>query len=211
MKVRLLVLSLVLGATAGLSVPARAQIGVYLNPVVTRASMSPADTGTFAFLGSGQTSRFFGGVDFGGYWDFFHPQAINAGVDIRETIVRADTADLKTFSVAARVASNHSFHGIVPYGELAIGAGRSKAADNVLRVTKLEYGIFGGLDVPLSRHVDFRAIELGYGSVTPISSEVERGGCTTTETTSGFVNTCASIPSASLFNMSTGFVFRFGK
>ena len=69
MKLRFLAPALVLAIT---TIAAHAQVGVYVNPVVSRISNSVADTGPFAFLGSGQTSQIFGGLDFGAYYDFAH-------------------------------------------------------------------------------------------------------------------------------------------
>jgi hypothetical protein len=171
---------------------ANAQVGVYLNPVVTHVGISTADTGPYAFLGDNTTGRFFGGLDYGGYWDFYHQPGFNAGVDMRETILHGNNADLSTFSVAGRVAANPIKYGIRPYAELALGAGRSKA----IHVTKFQFGIFAGIDYPIATHVDFRVIEIGYGTVTTISSQIERAD--------------TSIPSAQLFSISSGLVFRFG-
>ena len=198
MKLRFVLPALLLGILSLVSArTAHAQVGLYLNPVVTRVGISTPDSGPFAFLGDNTTSRFFGGLDFGGYWDFVHKPGYGAGLDVRDTIVHGNNADLNTFSVAARVAGNPVKYGLRPYAELAAGAGRSRAPTSNVHITKAEWGIFGGLDYPLGKHVDFRVIELGYGTVTTISSQQERAG--------------TSIPAASLFNMSSGLVFRFGK
>ena len=50
MKLRFLAVAAVLALTG---LRAHAQIGLYFNPVVSRISNSTADTGPFAFLGSG--------------------------------------------------------------------------------------------------------------------------------------------------------------
>ena len=197
MKLRWLLPALALASLPVCPHRAAAQVGVYLNPVVTRIGISTPDSGPFAFLGDNTTSRFFGGLDYGGYWDFFHRPAFRAGVDVRDTLVHGNNAELNTFSVAARVEGNALHYGIKPYAQLAAGAGRSKAQLNPVHITKAEWGVFGGLDLPVARHVDFRVIEIGYGTVTTISSQQERA------------NTV--IPAASLFNISSGLVFRFGK
>jgi hypothetical protein len=49
----------------------------------------------------------------------------------------------------------------------------------------------------LARHVDLRAIEIGYGSLTTVSSATVGAG--------GNV----AIPSSTLINFSSGLVFRF--
>lgn len=198
MKLRLFFPALVLGVMSLVSTAAKAQVGLYLNPVATHVSISTPDSGPFAFLGDNTTSRFFGGVDFGGYWDFYHAPGYDAGVDIRETTVHGNNASLNTFSVAARVEGHPTrYYGIRPYGQLAIGAGNSKAEKSNVHTTKPEWGIFGGLDKPIAKHVDFRIIELGYGTVTTMSSKIERGN--------------TPIAAARLFNISSGLVFRFGR
>jgi hypothetical protein len=58
----------------------------------------------------------------------------------------------------------------------------------------LQFGVFGGLDYTLAKHVDFRAFELGYGAVTTINSG-DFGGPTT-------------FPSSRIFSISSGLVFR---
>jgi len=198
MKLRSVLPALALGIATLLSGRvAKAQVGLYLNPVVTRVGISTPDFGPFAFLGDNTTSRVFGGLDFGGYWDFYHQPGFHAGVDVRDTIIHGNNADLNTFSVAARISGNPVKYGIRPYAQLAVGAGRSKAPLSIVHITKAEWGLFGGLDYPLAKHVDFRVVELGYGTVTTISSQQERAN--------------TSIPAASLFNISSGLVFRFGK
>lgn len=197
MKVRLILPALALGLLSGLASGAKAQVGVYLNPVVTRVGISTPDTGPFAFLGDNTTARWFGGLDYGAYWDFFHRPGFGAGVDVRDTVIHGNNADLNTFSVAARVAARPVKYGLRPYAQLAAGAGRSKAELSTIHITKFQWGLFGGLDMPIAKHVDFRVIEVGYGTVTTMSSEIER--------------TDTSIPTASLIHLSSGLVFRFGK
>jgi hypothetical protein len=57
------------------------------------------------------------------------------------------------------------------------------------------FAIFGGIDYPLTRHVDFRVIELGYGSVTTQNSFIQRGPI--------------PIGSSRMLQVSSGIVFRF--
>jgi hypothetical protein len=184
-------------ALAFVTLSAQAQIGLYLNPVATRISVSSPDTGPFAFLGDNTTSRFFGGVAMGGYYDFAHEPGFDFGADVRETIVHGNNASLNTFMVSVRVQAKPMSHGLRPYAQLGVGAGSSKAPLSAVRTTKAQFGIFAGVDYPLGKHVDFRAIEVGYGSVTPVSS--------------GIYNPQLSRPTATLINISSGLVFRFGK
>jgi hypothetical protein len=183
-------------ALAVVTLGAQAQIGLYLNPVATRISVSQADTGPFAFLGDNTTSRFFGGVAMGGYYDFVHRPGLDFGADIRDTLVHGNNASLNTFMVAARVTRPMKYR-LRPYVQLGIGAGSSKAEHTDVRTLKAEWGVFVGADYALNKHVDFRAIELGYGSVTPASSAI--------------YNPQLPLPTATLINISSGFVFRFGK
>jgi hypothetical protein len=193
MRLRYVLAAVVLAAVAA---SARAQVGVYINPVVTRISNSTPDTGPFSFLGEGVTSRTFGGLDFGGYYDITHGPGTKFGIDARDTIVHANNASLNVFSLAARVEAPPFGHGIRPYAQLAAGAATSKAQQSLVHSTRGMFGVFAGIDYPLSRHVDFRIIELGYGSVTTTNSYIF-GGPT-------------PIGASSMVHVSSGLVFRFG-
>src|SRR5471032_1920208 len=58
--------------------------GLYLNPFMSRIGLSSADSGPYAFLGTGNTSRIFGGIDFGAYYDFLHEGKAMIGIDMRD-------------------------------------------------------------------------------------------------------------------------------
>jgi hypothetical protein len=193
MRLRYVLAAVVLAAVAA---SARAQIGVYINPVVTRISNSTPDTGPFSFLGDGVTSRTFGGLDLGAYYDINHGPGAKFGIDARDTILHANNASLNVFSLAARVESRPIGHGFRPYAQISAGAARSKAETSLVHTTRGEFGIFAGVDYPLNRHVDFRIVELGYGSVTTTNSHIY-GGPT-------------PIGASSMVQVSSGLVFRFG-
>jgi hypothetical protein len=197
MKLRHLVVVVALSLCA---VAAQAQVGVYLNPVFNHISTSTADTGTFAFLGPNVTSRMFYGLDIGGYYDFFHGSKFNGGVDIRDVITHGNNAELKSFLVGARLVAAKPLNVPVipfkPYVQASIGVGSSHAPDNALNISKVQYGIFVGADHTLAKHVDWRIAEIGYGSVTTVSSQTVGG-------------TVTNLPSDSVLSLSTGFVFRF--
>jgi hypothetical protein len=183
-------------AHAQASAPTGAKFALYLNPDITVVSNSVADTGTFAFLGDGNKSAVFGGVDFGGYYDFASASKYTVGIDLRDAIRHGNSALLNSFLIGVRVATKPlAFGGIKPYVQLSVGAGGTHSPYNPVKVQKLEVDGFVGVDKPLGRHVDFRAIEVGYGSLTTISSALERG--------------TVPIPASKLINFSTGFVFRF--
>jgi hypothetical protein len=197
MKLRFLVsaFALVLAATA-----AHAQVGIYFNPVVSRISNSKADTGPFAFLGDGQTSQIFGGVDFGGYYEFAHYSKTDISVDMRDAIQHGNNASLNSFMVGVRIAAKPmAFFNLKPYGQVSVGAGRTRASQTAAHIEKLEYGVYGGVDKPLNKHVDWRIVEISYGSLSTISSDTFLADPITP----------TSFPAAKVLGFSTGFVFRF--
>jgi len=173
---------------------AHAQAGLYLNPIVSRVGISTPDTGPFAFLGQNKTSRIFGGVMLGGYYEFSHQPKFDAGIDLRDEIEHGNNASLNSFLIGARIAGHPGVFGIKPYLQIMGGSGRSNSPLSPVHITKAEYGAFLGVDKPLNRHVEWRLLELGYSSVTTISSATY-GGPT-------------PIPAAKMINASTGFVFR---
>jgi hypothetical protein len=197
MKLRYLatVVSLVLTTVA-----ARAQeqgnVGLYLNPIAILATNSVADTGPFAFLGQNSTSQVFYGYDLGGYYDFFHSGKVAAGFDIRYSDLHANNAMLRDFLVGARVSATPFAKPFKPYVQISIGDGTTKAPQSTVHITKLDYGIFGGVDYTLGHHVDFRVFEVGYSSLSTAS----------TATVAAFG---PNIPAAKLINFSSGLVFRF--
>jgi hypothetical protein len=190
MKGKFLVAALAFSLSA---LAAKAQVGVYFNPVVSRISNSVADQGPFAFLGSGKTSDIFGGVVIGGYDDFYHANKFDAGVDIRDAIEHGNGATLNSFLVGGRITRHLDRWS--PYVEVAVGAGRTKSPLSSTHISKLEVDGFVGADYQLNKHIDVRALEVGYGSVGTISSAT--------------YNSSLSIPTAKLLNFSTGFVFHF--
>jgi hypothetical protein len=195
MKLRFLASTFALAMTAICITQAHAQVGLYFNPIVSRVSNSTPDTGPFAFLGQGGTSQIFGGVDIGGYYTFYKTPAFNVSADVRDEIQHGNNASLNSFLVGPRVAFNDIGFGVKPYAQLSIGEGRTSSPQSPVKTTKLEYAIFGGLDKSLGKHVDWRLVEIGYGSVTTTSSSIYGGP--------------KPIPAASLLNFSTGFVFKF--
>ena len=193
MRLRYVLAAMVLAAVAA---SARAQVGVYINPVFTKISNSVPDSGPFAFLGEGSTSRNFGGLDFGAYYNISHGAGAKYGIDVRDTTVHSNNASLNIFSLGARVESAPLVHDIRPYAEITAGAATSKAQQSQIHTTRGYFGIFGGIDYPLTRHIDFRVFEIGYGRVTVQNSFIY-----------GSPN---PIGSSSMLQVSSGLVFRFG-
>jgi hypothetical protein len=186
--------STVSASTASTTGIGSTDIGLYVNPIGIGISNSKADTGVFAFLGDGATQRTFYGAAIGGYVNFFHAQKFDAGVDLRDIIVSGNGAHLNSFLVGGRVAVKPLAEKFKPYLQLSVGVGSSKAPHSPIKLNRLQYGIYGGLDYTLSKHVDFRAVELGYGSVSTINS--------------GNFNGTTSFSASSMFSVSTGLVFR---
>lgn len=193
MRLRYVLAAVVLAAVAA---SARAQVGVYINPVFTKISNSVPDTGPFAFLGEGKTSRNFGGVDFGAYYNISRGPGAKFGIDVRDTTVHSGNSSLNIFSLAGRVESAPLAYGIRPYAEIAAGAATSKAQQAQIHTTRGMFGIFGGIDYPLNRHIDFRIVELGFGGVTTQNSNIYGGP--------------NPIGSSKMIHVSSGLVFRFG-
>ena len=71
-----------------------------------------------------------------------------------------------------------------------------KAAQAQIHATRGMFGIFGGVDYPLTRIIDFRVVELGYGGVTVQNSYIYGGP--------------NPIGSSRMVYVSSGLVFRFG-
>jgi hypothetical protein len=188
-----------LAAIAGFAMAigvAQAQVGIYTTPIFSRISNSTPDPGIFAFLGPNTTSRVFYGFGLGAYDDLYHSGNLAAGLDIRGNILRGDGAQLNTFLFGGRVAyKSVERPNIKPYFQASVGVGSSKAATNPVHISKFEYNIAAGVDYAFASHVDFRVIEIGYGSVQTIStSAIDQIGPTS---------------NSQLVNFSTGLVFRF--
>jgi hypothetical protein len=203
MKLRYLATAVVLALTTVAAfaqnhdAPAQGNFGLYLNPIAIRASNSYADSGPYAFLGQNSTSQVFYGYDLGGFYDFFHSGSLATGFDMRFSDLHANNALLKSFLVGLRVSGQPFARPFKPYIQVSVGEGSTKAPNSTIHIGKLDYGVFGGVDYRLGRHVDFRAIEIGYGSLTTASTATVGAGGT------------VAIPAATLISFSSGLVFRF--
>jgi hypothetical protein len=196
MKLRSLIVALaVTFAAAAFHAPLHAQTGLYLNPLAMRISNSTADHGTFAFLGQNSTSQMFWGPQFGAYYDFKTPYAFKAGLDMRDSIMHGSGAFLNNFLVGLRISGKPFKRPFKPYLEPMVGVGTSRAPFTAIRVSKGEYGVYAGIDYETHHHVDFRLVEVGYSSLITASSETIGGS--------------DIIPSADIFSVSTGLIFRF--
>ena len=198
MKLRYFAAVVVLALT---TVAAHAQtqgnVGIYLNPIAIRVSNTVADTGPYAFLGQNSKSQVFYGYNLGGYYDFYHSGNLTAGLDMRFADLHANNAMLKNFLVGLRVSGQPFARPIKPYVQVSVGSGTTKAPSSTVHVGKLDYGVFAGVDYTLARHVDFRVFELGYNSLSTVSSATVGAGNGT------------GIPASTLIDFSSGLVFRF--
>jgi opacity protein-like surface antigen len=179
------------------SAAAHAQIGVYMNPVAIRVSNSVKDTGPFSFLGPNSTSQVLFGYSLGGYDDFFHSGKLSAGIDMRLQDLHANNAMLRDFFLGVRVSGTPWNRPIKPYVQASVGVTTTKPPQSTVHTSKGSYLIMAGADYTLARHVDLRMLEVGYGSLTTVSSAtIGTGGNTV-------------IPAAKMVTFSSGLVFRF--
>ncbi|MBN9615848.1 MAG: hypothetical protein BGO25_00465 [Acidobacteriales bacterium 59-55] len=192
MNFRYLALAVGLALT---TLAAHAQVGLYINPVAIRISNSQADTGPFAFLGENSKSNIFYGVNIGGYYNFYHQGKTEVGLDIRDSFTNGNSATLNSFLVGVRVATAPFKRPLKPYLQASVGVGTTRPPTSSVRSNRAQFGIFGGADYTLSRHVDFRVVEIGFNSLTTASSSTIGG--------------VGSIPASKLLSFSTGLVFRF--
>lgn len=194
MKLRLLLVAAVLLGTVS---AASAQVGLYLNPIAARVSNSVEDTTVFSFLGPTSTARTFWGVDYGAYYDFSHTGSLAFGVDLRGTDMHANNGSLKDLLFGLRVSGTPFQRPWRPYAEAAFGGGWTKAPSSAVSIRKPEFRIFGGVDYPIYHHVDFRVVEVGYGTLQTISGYTVGNGSTQV------------IPASKVLTVSSGLVFRF--
>lgn len=189
--------SLVLSALFLVPATSHAQIGVYINPVASHISTSTADSGTFAFLGTGVTSRWFEGVNIGGFYDRYHGKSVDVGFDVRDTYIGSNNARLNNFLVGARVVGkNWLGPSWRPYLQLSGGAVTTRPPQSRIRTTRADWEAFAGADYKLSRVVNIRVFEVGYGTMTTVSSATVGSPAT-------------SLPSSRQIQVSAGLVFRF--
>jgi hypothetical protein len=197
MKLRYLATVVFLALT---TVAAHAQVGLYINPIATYVTNSTLskDTSSYNLLGPGQSSRMFWGVNLGGYYDFFHAtNGIGAGVDVRWDDLHANNAALKDFLIGVRISAKPFTRPLKPYFQASVGAGATKSPTSSISVKKVDFRFSGGVDYTLQRHVDFRVVEVGYGTLDTISSATVGSGGTIV------------IPQSTLITVSSGLVFRF--
>ena len=178
-----------------LSITAHAQTGIYLNPVADRVSNSQADSQEFAFLGPGKTSQMFYGIQFGGYYDFKHTSPIGLGLEMRDSHTYGNSAMLNSFLAGVRLTAKPLARPFKFYVEPTIGLGTTRTPSSPRRKSNFQFGVYGGVDYPVQKHIDWRIAEVGFSSLRTINS-----------TDFGYAATATS---SKLVSISTGLVFRF--
>lgn len=197
---RLMKLRSLLAAAALLTTvsAARAQVGIYLDPFASRLSNSVTDTSVFSLLGPTSTSRTFWGIDYGAYYEFAHSGALNLGLDLRGTDQHANNGSVKDLLFGVRVSGTPFQRPWRPYAEAAFGGGWTKSPGSAISIRKPEFRVFGGVEHPIYHHIDWRVLEVGYGTLQTISSyTVGNGGANQV------------IPASTVLTFSSGLVFRF--
>ncbi len=178
------------------SVAACGQTGVYFNPIVTRASNSQVDNGTFAFLGQGNTAAIRGGVVVGGYYMFAHGARAALGVDVRDEWQGGNNSLLNSLLFGIR-ATGQVGERLKPYVQVSGGVGTTRAPLTIARTSKAMAKGYAGVDFTVNKHLDFRVVEIGFGELTTASSAQ--------------YNSALSYPTDKLLSFSSGLVVRFGK
>ncbi|GGA60255.1 hypothetical protein GCM10011507_09770 [Edaphobacter acidisoli] len=157
MRLRFLVL-LAFFALATASSPA--QLGIYGNFDATH-------------LTNNQSLTWLYGPNFGAYYNFIHAGPIAAGLDARGNFLFGNHLKYRSGLVGVRVAINPPVLPIKPYAQFSVGGGAvrpdSSGSIQTHYTTKFQYGVFGGADITVLPHVDFRLIEVGYARMTGIN------------------------------------------
>lgn len=179
-----------------ITISARAQVALYFDPIVTRASNSQVDIGTFAFLGDGDTSGIRGGVSIGACYMFQSSARVHFGLDMRDEWQGGGNSLLNSYLFGARAAF-HITDRLRPYVQVSGGVGSTRAPDTTVRTTKAMAKVYGGVDYRVTQRVDFRAVEIGFGELTT-ASDAQYGST-------------LNYPADKLISFSSGLVVRFGK
>ena len=194
--------SLIVGVALAIApVAAHAQVGLYINPIAEYVHNSTPDTGLYAFLGSGNTSKVFYGFEVGGYYERQTAfPALKAGIDLHDSLLHGNNAMLNNIDAGLRLELKPLHRGFKLAVEPYIGGASSRAPFTAINVTKkLEYGVNAGLEYETHHHIDFRLIQVGYGKVTTVSSS----------TIGGTVAANNNYPASTGITFTSGIVFRF--
>jgi len=172
------------------SLPAalHAQIGVY----------GKYDFNHYTFNDASPVTSFnLNGGGLGIYDDFLHLGPLRLGADLRADFEDASKFDYQSVLAGVRVSAKAPRIPLKPYVQGSIGEGGTRAngpfaagISSAPSSHKLTYGIIGGVDWTIHKHIDFRVIEVS--------------GAWQSGTTGG-----VSQAKESMVTVSTGIVFRF--
>jgi hypothetical protein len=170
-------------AFLALATRSQAQVGIYGTLSASHVD-NPSTPQSISFGGT-NTDYWTTGGGVGIYYDAYHLGPLSLGLDLRASRAK----QVKTGLGGVRVAIHPPILPLKPYVEGLVGGTNSTNiynADN----TNFVYQIVGGLDYTLVPHIDFRAIEIGYGKIST--------GITT-----------ASTPRSTLLTVQTGIAIHF--
>jgi hypothetical protein len=178
MKLRWLTFLLTLAMSTS---AAHGQVGIYGNFATLHLSNNGANSWSY---GPG------GGI----YYDFVHLGPIHIGGDLRGNVLWGNQVNYWSGLGGVRVVVKPPLLPFRVYGQGSAGVGGTKASGNVGNLpnsynNKFQWDVFGGTDVTLLPHIDWRVVELGYGRMSGA--------------TSGTV-----APSVGVFTLSSGIVLR---
>lgn len=169
------------------SLSASAQVGIYGKLDITHFSLSSNNHENF------QSPGWFYGPGAGVYYDFLHLGPASVGADVRGDFLFGNPDKYRSVLFGARLAVKPPVLPLKPYVQASVGLASSsspKLGNNGTQFNnKFAYEVLGGADITIAPGLDWRAIELGYGKVSAVSS-------------------FAGTPPNSVFLLSTGIVFR---
>lgn len=114
------------------------------------------------------SNGYYGGTA-GIYDDFLHLGPVRAGLDLRGGLARGGNLDYRNALVGVRVAVKAPILPLKPYAQASLGVGETKyTGAAAVGITsqysgKLIWQAYGGLDMNIFPHIDFRVIEVGFG------------------------------------------------
>ena len=183
MKLRWLALSL---GIVLLSVSASAQLGIYGKFVATRFSGTEG-------VGSKVTTWLYG-PGAGVYYDFIHRGPIAVGADLRGELLSGTQQRYRSGLFGLRVSAKAPVLPVRPYIQGSAGVGGIESTNSGIvgnhYDNKFQYAVFGGVDLTIFPHIDWRLAEAGYGRMSGVGSS-------------------ANVPASSIFTVSSGLVIRF--
>ena len=163
---------------------AHAQFGVY----------GKFDLNHYNFNDGGTAAATFYGGGFGVYDDFVKLGPVRGGFDLRESLVTGSNYNYRSTLFGARVALKAPVLPIRPYVQGSVGVGGTGSKGPYAAgisggsySNKFTYQVLGGLDWTVFPHLDFRALEIGFGRQSGVGSAAGSGASTMVLVSSGLV------------------------